>query len=72
MDNLHSLRNDFTQHAATADARADSMEGWQRSQNGRLAKIEARLETYMLFLVGILLSCVGSLVLLLYTLTKKG
>ena len=51
-----------------AEARIDNLEKWQDAQNGHLARIDARLNLFLWFLVGIFAPSAGSLLALILSL----
>lgn len=58
---------------ADAKARVENLEGWQRAQNGHLGRIDDRLDGIKSWLVGIMATSAGSmlLVVLSYLLSRK-
>ena len=47
----------------STEARLDNLEVWQKAQNGHLERIDQRLERFVWFLVGILATSSGTLLL---------
>ena len=55
-----------------SEERIDNLEQWQKAQNGHLARMDARLDKFLWYLIGILTTSAGTLVVVLLTGLKSG
>lgn len=57
---------------ARHDERITRLEDWAESQNGRLSRIEEKLDKFYFWLVGVMGGVIASLVLLIVNLATRG